>query len=390
MENALFHLFAGMTLICALMVVASPFSRNPVTRAMFLVLTMVRLAALFVLLNAFFLAAIQLLVYAEAVMVLFLFIIMLLDLKEEERRKFGKFSATTGTVAVIAFAVVLLRQIHGAGSVISALSHVQDIWKMGGLSRKMPTTFWTFLVGAFALCGLPPCSGFYCKDAILAQAAQHNSALFMLGLLLAALTAFCTFRLVLVVFEGRSRTEIVSHAKESLPVMTQPMRLLAVFSLIVGWIGIEWFVGRAFPGGPESGAHTWLHDLFAPFVHAPLAAVSGLGAAIMGLVAAFALYARAEDDPLPRKLGFLARWMRDRFYFDELYAATAIRLHDAIARAADWCDRWIIAGLIVRGRHGTTELIGRALRLAQTGGLQTYTLLFTAGVVFVLCWFFGS
>ena len=87
MQDALFYIFAFLTLVFGFLVIANPFSRNPVTSAMFLVLTIVSLAGLFVLLHAFFLAAVQVLVYAGAVMVLFLFVIMLLDLKAEERRK---------------------------------------------------------------------------------------------------------------------------------------------------------------------------------------------------------------------------------------------------------------------------------------------------------------
>src|SRR5205809_7965980 len=87
MQDLFFYLFAGLTLLCALLVIANPFSRNPVTSAMFLVLTIISMAGLFVLLHAYFLAAVQVLVYAGAVMVLFLFVIMLLDLKEEERRR---------------------------------------------------------------------------------------------------------------------------------------------------------------------------------------------------------------------------------------------------------------------------------------------------------------
>jgi NADH-quinone oxidoreductase subunit L len=76
--------------------------------------------------------------------------------------------------------------------------------------------------------------------------------------------------------------------------------------------------------------------------------------------------------------------MANRFYFDELYRATVVRLHDSLALVADWVDRWLIAGLVVRGTHGTTELLGRGLRLLQTGNLQTYAFLFAIGVAFVL------
>ena len=100
MQAFLFYLFAALTLLCGFLVVANPISRNPVTSAMFLVLTIVSLAGLFVLLHAFFLAAVQILIYAGAVIVLFLFVIMLLDLKAEVRRKFSK--VTVGlSVAVV-------------------------------------------------------------------------------------------------------------------------------------------------------------------------------------------------------------------------------------------------------------------------------------------------
>ena len=98
-QEVLFYLFAALTLIFGFLVVANPFSRNPVTSAMFLVLTIVSLAGLFVLLHAFFLAAVQVLVYAGAVMVLFLFVIMLLDLKVEERRKIKIVGACAGLIA---------------------------------------------------------------------------------------------------------------------------------------------------------------------------------------------------------------------------------------------------------------------------------------------------
>ena|SRR5688572_28006621 len=105
----LFYLFAFLTLACGALVVANPFSRNPVTGAMFLALTIISMAGLFVLLHAFFLAAVQVLVYAGAVMVLFLFVIMLLDLKEEERRKIKKLGLVAGLVSVGAiFAIFVM------------------------------------------------------------------------------------------------------------------------------------------------------------------------------------------------------------------------------------------------------------------------------------------
>src|SRR5438094_6148302 len=124
----------------------------------------------------------------------------------------------------------------GAGSVIIALHHEQDIWKMGGLRRKMPVTFWTFLAGTLAIAGVPPLSGFYSKDSILAQAADaHHWPLFALGVLVAALTTFYMFRLAFVVFFGSTRSDRAGHAHESPGVMIWPLRILAVFSIIGGF-----------------------------------------------------------------------------------------------------------------------------------------------------------
>jgi len=109
MQDIFFYLFAFLTLLCAFLVVANPFSRNPVTSAMFLVLTIVSMAGLFVLLHAFFLAAVQVLVYAGAVIVLFLFVIMLLDLKEEQRRKINRLGIGASVISVGAIAAIFIK-----------------------------------------------------------------------------------------------------------------------------------------------------------------------------------------------------------------------------------------------------------------------------------------
>jgi NADH-quinone oxidoreductase subunit J len=109
--DILFYVFAALTLLCGVLVVANPFSRNPVTSAMFLVLTIISMAGLFVLLHAFFLAAVQVLVYAGAVMVLFLFVIMLLDLKEEERRRVKKLGLIAGLLAIGAIVGIFVKSL---------------------------------------------------------------------------------------------------------------------------------------------------------------------------------------------------------------------------------------------------------------------------------------
>ena len=111
----LFYIFATLTLLCGLLVVFNPFSRNPVTSAMFLVLTIISMSGLFVLLHAYFLAAVQILVYAGAVIVLFLFVIMLLDVKEEERRRFQKFGTFLGFAAMIGLGAIIINTIGESG-----------------------------------------------------------------------------------------------------------------------------------------------------------------------------------------------------------------------------------------------------------------------------------
>jgi NADH-quinone oxidoreductase subunit L len=163
--------------------------------------------------------------------------------------------------------------------------------------------------------------------------------------------------------------------------MLWPLRILAVFSVIGGFIGIESVYSDQFEPALHAASSPF-HALFAPFTHAPLAAFSGLLAVVLGFIGAWKLYFNADKDPLPEQLGALSRAMRNRFYFDELYEAVFIRAHDFLARIAAAFDGLIMLG--VRGTHGTTELAGRLLRLFQTGNLQTYAFLFALGVAFVL------
>jgi NADH-quinone oxidoreductase subunit L len=275
-----------------------------------------------------------------------------------------------------------------AGSVIIGMHHEQDIWQMGNLRKKMPLTFWTFLIGALALSGIPPFSGFYSKDLIFAQCLdQKNYLLFGVAVFVAALTAFYTFRLFFVVFFGKEKSEHAKHAHESSLVITLPLVALAVFAAIGGFIGITNNFGSQFTAGHEtlSLAQQVLEPL-----HAPVAMLIGIGVALAGIFLAFSLYKNAGTDPLPAKLGGLATAMKNKFYFDELYEATVIRLHDLIATICDVIDRWIVEGACIGFLRGGTDLTGRVLRLVQTGNLQTYAFLFVLGVVLVLYFVLGK
>ena len=246
----------------------------------------------------------------------------------------------------------------GAGSVIVALHHEQDIWKMGGLRDRMPKTYWTFLIGTMALCGVPLFSGFFSKEAILAVALENNILLFLVAVLVALLTTFYMTRLFIVAFMGKPRSSHAEQAKESPAVMTVPLLVLAVPSVLAGYFN----------------AH-------APN---PLVLAASLVVVVFGMLVANSVYSGAKADPLPSKLGLLAKAVRNRFWFDEVYQWFTDKVQENLAKLADAIDRWVIAGLLVRGTHGTTELAGRVLRLAQTGNLQTYAFWFAAGMAALL------
>jgi NADH-quinone oxidoreductase subunit L len=274
----------------------------------------------------------------------------------------------------------------GAGSVIHALHHEQNIWKMGALTGKLPITFWTFVLATLALCGLPPLSGFFSKDAILALAWDANRPLFALAALVAVLTTFYMFRLVLVAFVGPAKSQASDHAHESPAVMTVPLLVLAAATTLGGFWDIDWFYAQQFDPSAKVPLRAWPQQLLEPFHHAPVAAATGLLAVALGGLAAIALYWNKLQDPLPARLGAVARGLRAKLYFDEVYERLVAKSQDAMAEAADAVDRWIIAGIMVKGTHGAIELFGRALRLAQTGNLQGYAFLIVAGVALLLYW----
>ena len=246
----------------------------------------------------------------------------------------------------------------GAGSVIVALHHEQDIWRMGGLRERMPKTYWTFLIGTMALCGVPLFSGFFSKEAILDTALENSILLFLVAVFVALLTTFYMTRLFVVAFMGEPRSAQAEHAKESPAVMTVPLLVLAVPSVIAGYFN----------------------------AHAvnPLVLAASLVVLVFGTLVANTVYSGAKADPLPARFSRLTKALRNRFWLDEIYQWLIDNVQENLAKLADAIDRWVIAGLLVRGVHGTTELAGRVLRLAQTGNLQTYAFWFAAGMAALL------
>jgi len=258
----------------------------------------------------------------------------------------------------------------GAGSVIMALHHEQDIWKMGGLWKKTPVTFWTFLVGTLALAGVFPLAGFYSKDEILLLALHQNKALFVMGALTALLTAYYMGREVFVVFFGKPRDQhAYEHAHESPLVMTLPLVFLAILSVIGGWAG-------AVPHFLDPHAEVEHSNLGYALLLVPLA-----GFSLSALI-----YAKAapSDAPVKKALGPVWTLVENKFYFDEMYLWLVKYVQGTIAATCEWFDRWILQRLGIGGLAGTTSLAGKTLRLLQTGNIQSYAFLFGLGVTVII------
>ena len=249
-----------------------------------------------------------------------------------------------------------------AGSVIVMLHHEQDIWKMGGLSRRLPITFVTFAVGALALIGCPPFSGFFSKDAILALAYERNTPIFVVALFTAFLTAFYVIRGLVIVFFGKARSNIASKSRESPPVMTVPLIVLAVLATLAGFA----FFARNFLTLPVEKEVAILVPALAI-----IALIAGSGLAI-------ALYRNRATEPVDIKL------LRHKFYFDEFYSWLIYWTQELLARMSAFFDRWIIDVGAVGGSSRGTWGIGALLRLLQVGNLQAYVFLFGLGVVAII------
>jgi NADH-quinone oxidoreductase subunit L len=242
----------------------------------------------------------------------------------------------------------------GAGSVIHGCHGEQDIRKMGGLRKLMPWTFATYAAGMMALCGVPLFfSGFWSKDEILRAARDWNGPAvpFYLGVIGAFLTAFYMTRQVSWVFFGKPANTAGSRAPahESPAVMTIPLMILAVFAVLAGFLGTPawpWFA--SYLNGEEvrfTPAALWA----GPQLHLLLLSTLVVGAALFlgwRIYSNVAAQSSREMDPLEKSLPAVFRLLQNKFYVDEIYAATVIRLNTAFSICADWLDRVIWAGAV--------------------------------------------
>ncbi len=254
----------------------------------------------------------------------------------------------------------------GSGAVIHACHHEQDIWKMGGLLKKMPITGFTFLVGFLALIAVPGTSGFFSKEQILEAANEKEPILFWIAVIVAVLTPFYMTRLFVVAFLGKTKSENADHAHEVGPLMFVPLVLLAVLGLIAGY--------------------PFIASKFAPAYH-PTEHLFELGtityisitAVIIGVVSGFVLYSGKEKDPVSIPL------LQNRFYIDGIYDNFIVRYYqDAFAAIVAFFDEFIINGLLVGGLSRAAESTGNIFRKVQSGSLQGYAFVFGLGVILVI------
>ena len=255
----------------------------------------------------------------------------------------------------------------GSGAVIYGTHHEQDIWKMGGLKNRLPSTFLTFLVGTLALTGCPGLAGFFSKDSIISAAGHGHPVIYVLALCTAGLTSFYMFRLMVVVFWGHTRSEHARDGHQPPAVMTVPLIILAIPSVFAGY---HFFAGK-FLAVPQEPMNMGLMGL-SVFVF-----LAGAGFAWM-------IYKGKDSDPIVIPL------LANRFYIDQFYQTLIAWTQDLAASLTATFDRWILDGAIVRGLSSVAWVAGFVLRFLQLGNLQAYGFLFGAGSVVLIYYFLFS
>lgn len=280
-----------------------------------------------------------------------------------------------------------------AGSVIHALHGEQDIQKMGGLKSKIPVTFWLFLIGTLAIAGIPPLSGFFSKDMILSGAFHASPVLWILSVIAALMTAFYMFRLLFIVFWGRSpEKEQAAHpVHESPRTMTIPMAILAFFSIAGGLVGVPHLLGG------EDRIATYFNPLFGS-AEATIAQHGAtvseqtelwlMSPVILIFIIAFVGYrvfvTKREKREAPVKHSYLANLLYKKLYVDELYemvfqkpvAALSTFFHDEIE--VKWIDR------LVNKTGDLVVWLGKNIRYMQTGNVGAYLFYMVISIILIL------
>lgn len=265
-----------------------------------------------------------------------------------------------------------------AGSVIHGCHHEQDIFKMGGLLKKMPITAITFLIGTLALCGVYGFAGFYSKDAILIAAGLGNTPVFVLLTMGAFLTAGYMGRLFWVAFLGQPKSDSASHAHESPLNILVPLIVLAVLSLGGGWIGF-WpeQLGAIIKDNLDH-----LHHMEGYAGMHKTVLVAGSTAWIVGLVLSLLFYgAGAKEDRLEQKAAPIYGFLKARLWFDEIYGYYVAKIQQRLAIFLSFIDIFVIKGIFVRGSAGLVGLVGICSRSLHDGNIHSYVYWFLAGLL---------
>jgi NADH-quinone oxidoreductase subunit L len=293
----------------------------------------------------------------------------------------GAYVAAVFHVMTHAFFKALL--FLGSGSVIHAMGGEQDIRNMGGLSNKLRTTYWTFLVGCIAIAGIPPFSGFFSKDAILLSAFENNKILYGIALFTAMLTAFYMFRLLFITFSGKFRgtADQEQHLHESPATMTVPLILLAILAVIGGLVGI--------PEAIMSGGDK-ITEFLAPVI--PLKTGEGVGhsteyglmALSTGLVLVAILFAWSRFRNYKRtEATGLGKVLENKWYVDELYDTIIVKpLRWLGGFFNSVIEKSVIDG-VVNGVGKAVNYGSRQLRLLQSGQVGTYVLLMVLSMLLI-------
>lgn len=306
----------------------------------------------------------------------------------------GAFAAGIFHVLTHAFFKALL--FLGSGAVIHAMHEEQDIRKMGGLKKYLPTTYKTFLVGTIAIAGIPPLAGFFSKDEILWKAfANGDYVLWSMGIVGAGLTAFYMFRLLSLTFEGEKRWDAGKHPHEAPSTMTIPLIVLAGLSIVGGFVGIP-----ASLGGGNAIEH-WLEPVFEKAndkMSLKLHGIETIEYVLMGLSVAVALagiylarlwYLKKNDGPnrVSSRFAGMYKLLLNKYYVDEAYDAAIVT---PIVKGSDkllW--RVVDVGIIDWCVNALASIFGfasKGARRVQTGVAQSYAIVFLAGVIAIIGW----
>jgi NADH-quinone oxidoreductase subunit L len=270
----------------------------------------------------------------------------------------GAFSAGIWHLMTHAFFKALL--FLGAGSVIHACHGEQDMRHMGGLRKYAPITFWTLLCASLAISGIPPFAGFWSKDAILAASYAHAPWMYWIGTITAGMTAFYVFRALFMTFFGEYRGH--AHPHESPPAMWAPLAVLAVLSVVGGFLfNVPKILGNMFP--------------IVETVEVPWLVYVSVLAGVVGIGLAYYMYVVNLDLPemITSRLGGLYTLVYNKYFVDEVYDATVVHPLVEGSRSVLWhgVDQGVIDG-IVNGVGRESKTVGGFLRLMSSGNIRSY------------------